>query len=85
MKNSMYFPSVDAMNEYFPAGVPSNVLAIVQQPVENASAVLYTSSNNQPVGGGTEEQGGYIDSPEEKVEKAEALSYTEVILDGNDE
>ncbi len=84
MKQTMYFSSTEEMNNYFKDGVPSNVLAIVQ-PTENTSAVLYTSSNNQPMGGGSEEQGGYIDSPEEKVEKAEALSYTEAILDGNDE
>lgn len=84
MKRCMYFSSTEEMNNYFTEGVPSNVLAIVQ-PAEGASAVLYTSSNNQPMGGGTEEQGGYIDSPEEKVEKAEALSYCEVILDGENE
>ena len=84
MKQTMYFSSVEEMNNYFPNGVPSTVLAIVQ-PAENTAAVLYTSSNNQPMGGGSEEQGGYIDSPEEKVEKAEALSYTNAILDGNDE
>lgn len=77
----MYFSSTEEMNNYFKDGVPSNVLAIVQ-PTENTSAVLYTSSNNQSMGGGSEEQGGYIDSPEEKVEKEEALSYCEVILEG---
>lgn len=81
MKQTMYFSSVEEMNNYFPNGVPSMVLAIVQ-PAENAQAVLYTSSNNQPMGGGSEEQGGYIDSPQEKIEKAEALEYTNQILDG---
>lgn len=81
MKLTQYFTSTEEMNNYYPSGVPSNVLAIVQ-PAEGASAVLYTSSNNQPMGGGSEEQGGYIDSPEEKAEKAEALSYTEAILEG---
>lgn len=83
-KLTIYFNSVQEMNDYFQNGVPSNYLAIVKNNDENG-AVLYTSSNNQVIGGPIEEQGGYIDSPEEKVEKAEALSYTEVILDGNDE
>ena len=80
----MYFSSTQEMNDYFKDGVPSNVLAIVQ-PTENAPAVLYTSSNNKAMGSSTEEQGGYIDSPQEIVEKAEALSYCEVILEGENE
>lgn len=84
MKTTMYFSSTEEMNNYFKDGVPSNVLAIVQ-PTENTSAVLYTSSNNQPMGGGSEEQGGYIDSPQEIVEKAEALNLSEEILEGEKE
>lgn len=50
------------MENYFPDGVPSTVLAIVQA---NASeeASLYTSSNNSPVNPGqTEEQGAAVPS-----------------------
>lgn len=67
---TMYFSSVEEMNNYFPSGVPSNVLAIVQPDAETPAA-LYTSSNNSPVGGGSsEEQGGGgqgADTTEDKI------------------
>lgn len=58
MKLTQYFSTKAEMDAYFPNGVPSNVLAIVQPDAETPAA-LYTSSNNSPVGGGSsEEQGG---------------------------
>lgn len=58
MKLSQYFKTKAEMDAYYPNGVPSNVLAIVQ-PDASTRAALYTSSNNSPVGGGSsEEQGG---------------------------
>lgn len=61
----MYFSSEEELNDYFKSGVPSGVLAIVQPDAETP-AVLYTSSNNSPVGGGSSEgQGGVVaDMPE---------------------
>lgn len=48
------------MENYFPDGVPSTVLAIVQANA-NEEASLYTSSNNSPVNPGqTEEQGAAV-------------------------
>ena len=65
MKRTEYFVSEEALNEYYPNGVPSGVLAIVQPDAETP-AILYTSSNNSPVGGGSSEgQGGVVvDMPE---------------------
>jgi hypothetical protein len=72
MKMTMYFSSTEEMNNYFPSGIPSNVLAIVQPDAETPAA-LYTSSNNSPVGGGSsEEQGGGgqgADTIEDKISK----------------
>lgn len=57
----MRFNTEEEMNNYFPDGVPNNVLGIVDNPTGNN--VLYTSSNNQIVTG--EEEGGYITAPED--------------------
>ena len=57
----MRFNTEEEMNNYFPDGVPNNVLGIVDNPAGNN--VLYTSSNNQIVTG--EEEGGYITAPED--------------------
>lgn len=70
MKITQYFSTKAEMDAYFPNGVPSNVLAIVQPDAETPAA-LYTSSNNSPVGGGSsEEQGGSgqgADTTEDKI------------------
>lgn len=70
MKITQYFKTKDEMDAYYPNGVPSNVLAIVQ-PDASTPAALYTSSNNSPVGGGSsEEQGGGqgADTTADKIE-----------------
>ena len=60
MKRVEYFNTKEELERYYENGVPSTVLAIVQPDAETA-AVLYTSSNNSPVeGGSTEQQGGMI-------------------------
>lgn len=69
MKLTKYFKTVQEMNNYYPNGVPSNVLAIVEE-----GNVLYTSSNNEVMGGPSESQGGYIDSPT-AVDKSEEILY----------
>lgn len=70
MKLSQYFKTKAEMDAYYPNGVPSNVLVIVQ-PDADTPAALYTSSNNSPVGGGSsEEQGGGgqgADTTEDKI------------------
>ncbi len=74
----MYFNTIEEMNAYYPNGVPSTVLAIVQ-PDADTPAVLFTSSNNSPVGGGkNESQGGYVDDPA-------ALQLSEYTLEGEPE
>ena len=84
----MYFNTIEEMNAYYPNGVPSTVLAIVQ-PDADTPAVLFTSSNNSPVGGGkNESQGGYIPSPEDEekiTDYDDALQLSEYTLEGEDE
>lgn len=76
MKITQYFKTVQELNDYYPNGVPSTVLAIVEE-----KNVLYTSSNNEFIGGGpVENQGGYIDSPETVAEIGTATVKTETIL-----
>ena len=57
MKNTKYFKSEEEMNNYFPSGIPSNILAIVQGSADEAAS-LYTTSNNSPVSSNTMNMGG---------------------------
>ena len=86
-KFTMYFKTTAEKEAYFPSGVPSKVLAIVQENAA-APAVMYTSSNNSPVEGGKmETQGGYVTSPEdaEKLNDFDtATDLSEEILYDND-
>lgn len=60
MKRVEYFNTKEELERYYENGVPSTVLAVVQADASEP-AVLYTSSNNSPVdGGSTEQQGGMI-------------------------
>ena len=68
MKISKYFKTKAEMDAYFPNGVPSNVLVIVQ-PDAGTPATLYTSSNNSPVGGGISEEQGGANTAEDKIGK----------------
>lgn len=58
MKNTLYFKTEEEKNQYYPDGVPSNILAIVGK-----EGVLYTSSNNREMSGTMESQGGYNTDP----------------------
>ena len=58
MKNTLYFKTEEEKNQYYPDGVPSNILAIVGE-----EGVLYTSSNNREMSGTMESQGGYNTDP----------------------
>lgn len=60
MKRVEYFNTKEELERYYENGVPSTVLAVVQADASEP-AVLYASSNNSPVeGGSTEQQGGMI-------------------------
>lgn len=75
-KMTMYFNSTQELNNYFPSGVPSTVLAIVQGGPDEP-AVLYTSGNNSPYNPGQKENmGGYVDDPVD-TGIAEAILYGE--------
>lgn len=77
-KHTIYFKTVQEMNDYFPDGVPNNFLAIVNNGEDKT--LLYTSSNNEQLGGPTEAQGGYNDSPETTKELSDATDKSEDIL-----
>ena len=68
----MYFKTEEEKNQYFPNGVPSNILAIVQADADSP-AVLYTTSNNSSMSGTMKSQGGYATDPEDKAR----ISYIE--------
>lgn len=74
MKKTIYFKTEEEKNNYFPNGVPSNVLAIVQSDGDSP-AVLYTSSNNSPMKGTMESQGGYITNPADEARITYIESY----------
>lgn len=70
-KITMYFSSVEEMNNYFTTGVPSTVLAIVKNG--DNGVLMYTSSNNdEAITGGTE-IGGY---PEDYSYATTLSTYT---------
>lgn len=62
MKNTLYFKTEEEKNQYFPDGVPSNILAVVGE-----EGVLYTSSNNRNMTGVSESQGGYVTDPADEA------------------
>lgn len=68
MKRTEYYNSQEELNNYYPDGIPSTVLAIVKG--EEGKSVLFTTSNNESAGGTMEDQGGYnIDEDtQEKIE-----------------
>lgn len=80
MKQTMFFKSEAEMLQYFgndKSRIPSNILAIVG---DEGSQVLFSTTNN--IDGQTVDQGGYIDSPEEKAETAYCVAKSEAILEG---
>ena len=80
-KITMYFDSTDAMRAYFTSGrIGSMYLVYVKDANDNY--VLYTADSN--FDGMIKEYGGYIDSPEEKVQKEEVLDLSEEIINGSE-
>lgn len=67
----MYFKTEEEMNQYFPNGVPSNVICIVGE-----NEAIYTSSNNYISEGVPVSQGGDIETPEQKAEYAYATALS---------
>lgn len=83
MKRSEYYDSVQALNEYYPNGVPSKVLAYVKD--ESGEYGLYTSTNNYSSSGVVSEIGGYVVSEEEKEEAAENVIIIEDATEKSEE
>lgn len=72
MKRTEYFLSEKALNEYYPDGVPSNVLAIVKN--DDNGVLMFTSSNNDTtITGESAEFGGY---PEDYSYATTLSNYT---------
>lgn len=83
MKNTLYFKTEEEKNQYYPDGVPSNILAIVGE-----KGVLYTSSNNREMSGTMESQGGYntdpVDSARIDALEGDVAKLTTEKADAND-
>lgn len=71
-KIEQYFNSQEELNQYYPNGVPSTVLAIVKNGTNGV--LMYTYDNNAPeITGGSAEIGGY---PEDYSYATALSTYT---------
>lgn len=80
MKHYQYFKTVEDVVAYYGStdNIPSKVMVIVGD-----NEAMFTTSNNFTYEGVSVDQGGYVESPEQKAEWAYATALSSYTLTGN--